>query len=326
MLILTKSDLEKLLTMNEVINAVEQAFLELATGTAITPLRTVINLPKEDAWIGIMPAFLGRIEASSVKVVSVSGKNPRKNLPTVNATILLNDAKTGEPLAIMDGASITAMRTGAASGVAIKYLARKNSRTIGVFGAGIQAQTQLAGACTVRPISRALVYSPNQQKTQVFAATMSEMLKIKVETSSPEEILEESDIITTATTARTPLFDGNKLKEGTHVNAIGSFKRDEREIDDQTIRRSKIVVDQKTAALQEAGDIIIPIEKGIISQDRVYAELGEIVAGTKQGRTSDAEITLFKSVGLGIQDCATAWLAYSKAVVRGKQTEVNLSS
>ena len=155
---------------------------------------------------------------------------------------------------------------------------------------------------------------------------MSETLKIPVKISNPVEIMKESDIIATATTTKTPIFSGYLLREGTHLNAIGSFKKDEREIDEQTVKRAKVVVDQKTAALQEAGDIIIPIKKGTIRQEHVYAELGEIVTGTKQGRTSDTEITLFKSVGLGIQDCATAWLAYSKAKEKGNQIEVNLYS
>ncbi len=324
-LILTKSDLKKLLTMDDVIQVVEQAFLELAKGSATMPSRISINHLKENAWIGVMPAFIEKAGVLSIKIVTVYEKNQENNLPTVNATIILYNAKTGDRLAIMDGTFITSMRTGAASGIATKYLARKNSRIVGIFGAGVQAQTQLMAACTVRNISKALVYSLTQEKTEAFAAKMSKTLKIPVETSNSIDILKESDIIITATTAKTPVFNGQFLREGTHVNAIGSFKKDEREIDEQTIKSAKVVVDQKTAALEEAGDIIIPIGKGTISQQHIYAELGEIIAGFKQGRTSETEITLFKSVGLGIQDCATAWLAYSKAKEKVNHTEVNLN-
>jgi len=325
-LILTKSDLEKVLTMKEVIEVVETAFSELTRGTATLPLRTGITLSEEAGWMGVMPGYLEKMGSLSTKIVTVFEKNLEKKLPTIMATVILNSTETGAPLAIMEGTFITAMRTGAVSGVATKYLAREDSKTVGVFGAGVQARTQLMAVCAMRNIERAFVYDKSEGRANVFAAEMSEDLNIPIETRKLEDVVKESDIIITATTAKTPIFDGTLVNPGTHLNLVGSFKPDVREVDEVVIKRSKIVVDQKSAALEEAGDIIIPLKAGIITEEDIYAELGELVTGIKPGRTSHSEITLFKSVGLGIQDCATAWLAYAKAKEKGILKEVDLSS
>ena len=325
-LILTKSDLEKVLTIKDVIEVVETAFSELIRGTATLPLRPGITLSQEAGWMGVMPAYLEKMGSLSTKIVTVFEKNLEKKLPTIMATVILNSTETGAPLAIMDGTFITAMRTGAVSGVATKYLAREDSKTVGVFGAGVQARTQLMAVCAMRNIERAFVHDKFEVRANVFATEMSGNLNIAIETRKPEDVVKESDIIITATTAETPIFDGNLVNPGTHLNLIGSFKPDVREVDEVVIKRSKIVVDQKSATLEEAGDIIIPLKAGIITEEDIYAELGELVTGIKPGRTSDSEITLFKSVGLGIQDCATAWLAYAKAKEKGISKEVDLFS
>ncbi|MEM3728527.1 MAG: ornithine cyclodeaminase family protein [Candidatus Bathyarchaeia archaeon] len=325
-LILTRSDLERILSMEEVIEAVEHAFSELEVGTAVLPQRIGIDISKENGWVGVMPAYLEKIEALSTKIVTVFEENQKKGLPTVMAVVVLNSAKTGEPLAIMDGIFITAIRTGAVGGVAAKYLAREDSKTVGVFGAGVQARAQLKAACVVRNIERAFVYDKVMERARAFADEMSKELNIPIKVSSPEEIVTNSDLIITATTSKTPLFDGSLVKPGTHLTLIGSFKPDAREVDEKVVKKSKIVVDQRSAALEEAGDLIIPLKAGIIRVEDIHAELGEIVTGKKSGRTSESEITLFKSVGLGIQDCATAWLAYTKAKEKGICREINLFS
>lgn len=323
-LILSRSDLEKVLSIKDVIDVLEAAFSELERGTAILPQRATVTLTKEAGWVGVMPAYLGEMGSLSTKIVTVFEKNLEKKIPTIMATVVLNSTETGAPLAIMEGTFITAMRTGAVCGVATKYLARKDSEIVGVFGAGVQARTQLMAVCAVRNIRRAFVHDMFKDKANAFATEMSKTLNIPIETHEPEDIVKESDIIITATTAKTPIFDGNLVNQGTHLNLIGSFKPDVREVDEVLIRKSKIVVDQRSAALEEAGDIIIPIKAGIITEEDIYAELGELVTGTKPGRTSHSEITLFKSVGLGIQDSATAWLAYTKAKEKGIYKEVNL--
>lgn len=323
-LILTRSDLEKVLSMKDVIEVVERAFSELTMSTATLPPRTGITITEKAGWMGVMPAYLQKMGSLSTKIVTVFEKNFEKKLPTIMATVILNSTETGAPLAIMEGTFITAMRTGAVSGVATKYLAREDSRTVGVFGAGVQARAQLMAICAVRNVKKAFVYDKFEERADVFAAEMSENLNISVETCKPENVVKDSDIIITATTAKTPVFDGNLVRQGTHLNLIGSFKPDVREVDEVVIKRSKIVVDQKSAALEEAGDIIIPLRARVITEGDIYAELGELVTGMKLGRTSDSEITLFKSVGLGIQDCATAWLAYTKAKEKGICKEVDM--
>jgi len=326
MLILTRSDLEKVLSMKDVIEVVERAFVELAKGTAILPMRASVALSKTEGWMGVMPAYLERMGSLSTKIVTVFDKNLEKGVPTIMATVMLNSGETGAPLAMMEGTFITAMRTGAVTGVATKYLARKDAKTVGVFGAGVQARTQLRAVCAVRNIEKAFVCDVIEERAGVYADEMAEKLCIPVEKCNPNDMVKQSDVIVMATTAKTPVFDGSVVKPGTHLNLIGSFKPWVREVDEMVIKMSKIVVDQKSAALEEAGDIIIPLKAGKITEEHIYAELGELVTGIKPGRTSDSEITLFKSVGLGIQDCAAAWLAYTKAKEKKLYKEIDLFS
>jgi alanine dehydrogenase len=274
--------------------------------------------------MGIMPAYLKETGTLATKIVAVYEDNPLKySLPTVLATIILNNPSTGSPLAIMEGTYITAIRTGAAGGVAAKYLSRKDSKTVGIFGAGIQARTQLLAIDAVRDIEKVYVYDISADRMKQFVKDMKEVMGCDIERArKPENFIARSDIIVTATTSVVPIFDGRLLDQGTHVNAIGAYRPNTRELDDKTIARSKVVVDSREAALAEAGDIIIPLKANVISEAHIYAEIGEIIAGKKAGRTDENEITLFKSVGLGVQDAAAAYLAYSKATTTGVGIEV----
>jgi ornithine cyclodeaminase/alanine dehydrogenase len=325
-LILTRQDIRRVLTMGDAISAVEDAFRELSSGAAVMPTRIGLSIPEKDGWMGAMPAYLGRTNALVTKIVTSYGGNPSKhNLPTVMAIIVLNNPETGKPEAVLEGGFITAVRTGAASGVATKYLARKDARVVGIFGAGTQARTQLEAIREVRDVRSAIVYDIIKERAERFAEEMSSSLGIGISAvGSPERALEGSDVVVTASTSKTPVFDGDNLKEGTHINAIGSFTPDARELDDSTVRRSKIVVDSLQAALAEAGDIVIPMRSGAIQRSQIYAELGEIVAGIKPGRTDDREITVFKSVGLAVQDAAAARLAYMKAREAKIGTDIEL--
>ncbi len=325
MLLLSRSDLEKLISMKEVIESVERAFLELYNGKAKVPLRTIIEVEKHNGFILYMPSYLEDSEALAVKVVSLYPENTKKGLPSVLASILLNDPKTGAPLALMEGTFITAMRTGAASGVATKYLARKDSKIAGIIGAGVQARTQLWAVCEVRNIEKALVYDINPKNAKKFAEEMSKKLGIEIKTvESAREATEKSDILIVATTAREPVVKGGWIREGTHINSVGWVGRDARELDSETVRKSKLVVDSKEGVLNESGDIIIPMKEGVIDEGHIHAELAEIVAGVKKGRENNREITLFKSVGLAIEDAITAKLAYEKALEHGVGTNVEL--
>jgi ornithine cyclodeaminase/alanine dehydrogenase len=303
--------------MKDCMNVVEKAFAELSNKTCILPLRIGITPP--DGLALYMPAYLKESQALACKVVSVYKNNPSKyNLPTTIGKVLLQNPETGDVICIMDGGYLTAVRTGAASGVATKYLAReRRNLTAGIFGAGVQAKMQLWAVCEARNISKAFVYDVNEAATAKFIEEMQKKLNIKIiAAKNPEDVL-EADIICTATSAPTPLFDGDKVKAGTHINGIGSHTPTARELDTKIIKRSKFVGDSKEACFNEAGDIILPIKEGEITESHFYAELGEIVTGKKKGRENNNEITLFKSNGLAIQDVATAKLIYNKALKAG---------
>lgn len=322
-LFLSKSQVSSLLSMRECINAVEEAFRELALGTATMPRRVSLPVPAQGGWLGVMPAFLLNAGALTTKIVTVYPDNVRAhNLPNVLATVVLNNVQTGRVEAVMDGSQITAMRTGAVSGVATKYLARVSANRVGLFGAGVQARKQLQAMREVRKVESVNVYDTDRELANSLALEASAEGGVTVSVAnSADEVVQDSDIIVTATTSSTPVFNGHLLKPGTHINAIGSFTPSTREVDSETVSTSKIVVDSTEAVLEEAGDILIPLKERVIRPQNIWAELGEVVTGRKRGRTSEEEKTLFKSVGLGIQDAAVAKLALQKARSLGVGTE-----
>ncbi len=323
-LILNRDDVISVLDMKDCMDAVENAFAELARGTAVLPLRTSITPP--DGLSLYMPAYLKESGALACKVVTVYKNNPSKfNMPVVIGKVLLQDPATGDVICIMDGGYLTAVRTGAASGVATKYLAREGSiQVAGIFGTGVQARMQLWAVSEAREIAKALVYDISDEAANKFVKEMTEKLSIEIiKANSPDEVL-EADIICAATSSSTPIFDGSKVKPGTHINGIGSHTPNARELDSTIVKRSKFIGDSKEACFNEAGDIMIPLQNGEIEKSHFYAELGEIITGRKKGRESLDEITLFKSNGLAIQDVATAKLIYDKAVSAGIGTEVQI--
>ena len=331
-LLLTRKDVESVLTMKEAIAAVEEGFRQLALGHVIMPQRTAIRIPEHHGLHLGMPAYVGGTEGGgslALKVVTVYPDNPSSyGLPTTIGTLLLNDPRTGALVAIMDAGFLTAMRTGAVSGVATRYLAREDARSVGVFGAGVQARTQLIAVCAVRPIEQAIVYDPVQEAREKYATEMSERLAISVEpTGDPRVCVEagnDGGVIVTASASKTPVFEGAWLSPGVHINGIGSHSPDGRELDTETIRRAKVVPDQVSACLAEAGDLIIPIQEGAITEEHIHASLGEVVAGLKPGRESAEEITLFKSVGLAVQDAATAGRVYELAREAGVGVKIEV--
>jgi ornithine cyclodeaminase/alanine dehydrogenase len=327
-LLLTRKDVENVLTMKDAIAAVEEGFRQLALGNVIMPQRTVIRIPDYHGLHLAMPGYVGGAEeggALAVKVVTVYPDNPSKyDLPTTLGTLVLNDPRTGALVAIMDAGFLTAMRTGAAAGVATKYLARKDARSVGIFGAGVQARTQLMAVCEVRPIERAVVYDLVPGAREAYAAEMSERLSIPVRATDDPRVCAQNDVIATASSSRTPVFEGAWLMPGTHINGIGSHSPDARELDTVTIQRAKVVPDYAPACLAEAGDLLLPIQEGAITEDHIHADLGEVVAGLKPGRASADEITLFKSVGLAVQDAASAARVYDLARSAGVGVEIEV--
>jgi alanine dehydrogenase len=323
-LILSGNDIRRILNVRDTIAVVEEAYREFADGHAQMPPRQLITDPKRNGWIAVMPAYIPKAKALATKVVTVYTRNSARNLPTTMATIILNDSETGRPLAVMDGGYLTAVRTGAVGGVAAKYLSRSDSHTVGIFGAGIQARTQLEALCEVRRIETAVVFDLIPEVAEKYAADMSRLLKIRVDIAkTAEAAVKGSDIIVTASTSETPVFEGRWVDGGTHVTCIGSHMAGTREIDTDVVRRSKVVVDLRAAAESEYGEILIPLQKGEITSDVIYGELGDLVTNRKAGRTNPQEITLFKSGGLAIQDTAAARLAYTKAIESNIGTETD---
>ncbi|MEM1545602.1 MAG: hypothetical protein QXY40_04080 [Candidatus Methanomethylicia archaeon] len=313
MILLNDRDVERILSMRECIEVVEEAFKSLGLGNAIMPLRTMIPIEEFNGVILIMPSYIKGLNALATKIVTFYPDNVKFKLPVINAHVIVNNPKTGIVEAVIEANYLTAMRTGAVSGVATKYLARENAKTLAIIGCGVQARTQLWAVITVRNIKEVKAYDIDERRKEEFVREMKERFQLEItSTENAKEAVEEADIIVTATTSSTPVINYEWIKPGTHINAIGAFRPDMREIDSKTILNAKVVVDLREAALKEAGDIIIPIQEGLISREHIYAELSELILNRKPGRKSESEITLFKSVGLAIQDSSVATYILNK--------------
>lgn len=292
------------LSMREAIDAMRVGFTALSTGKANVPVRGMLTV--EGNTTLTMPAYIHGSAVSTVKVISVYPDNAVLGLPTVLGNVLVLDAKTGETLALIDGASLTALRTGAASGLATDLLALPDAHVLAVIGAGKQARTQVEAVCTVRSINQIRVYSPRS------AAPFAEELRVRYPTASvsvaPDlaAALHGAQVVVAATNSQTPVISLEHLGVGAHLNGVGSFRPDMQEVAADIVSRAKIVVDHRESAWAEAGDLIIPRDLGMISESSVHAELGEIAAGLRAGRESAEEITFFKSVGNAVQDAAVA--------------------
>ncbi len=325
--VLSKQDVQQAVPMREAIEIVKGAFAQLSAGRAVVPLRTQLPVERYEGVTLFMPAYLSESDDLGVKIVSVFPRNLEMGLPTIFALVVVVEAATGRPLAVMDGTYLTALRTGAASGVATDLLAREDSRVAAIFGAGAQGRTQLLAVCEVRDIERAWVYDVNAQAAERYAQEMAGKGRVPADlrvASSPAEAVGEADVICTATTSNTPVFADGALKPGVHINAVGSFTPEMQEVPGQTVQRARLVVGSREASLSETGDLIIPIRRGLIIADDIYAELGEIAAGIKPGRESAEEITLFKSVGNAVQDVSVARRVMEQAQRLGLGVEVEL--
>ena len=317
--ILSAADVRAALPMPKAIDAMRHAYSQLSAGKATAPPRQHISTDKGVTLI--MPAYLPEGEFG-IKVVSVYDDNPNLDLPRITATVLVLDPATGTPKAFMDGASLTAIRTGAGGGVAADLLARQDAKTVGLFGAGVQARAQLQAVMAVRNITCVNLISrthasAQQLATEISAWTVTDAPEVNL-VSTPRQVVEDADIVLCATTSGTPLFDGNDLQPGTHITAVGTFVPEKREVDTTTIRRAhRIVVDSREDCLEEAGDLIIP-------NAEIDAEIGEIINGNKPGRQSDEEITFFKSVGVAVQDAVAGAAVLAEAEAKELGTVVEM--
>ncbi|MEP7200220.1 MAG: NAD(P)-binding domain-containing protein [Chloroflexota bacterium] len=325
MKLLTRSDLQKCLSMADTIDAMAEAFSQLSAGTANVPLRTGIKTG--DGISLFMPAHLAASHALGMKLVSVHGGNAQRGMAAILAFVALVDEETGEPLVIMDGGYITAMRTAAGSGLATKWMARADAKVAAIIGAGPQGRAHIQAMLAVRPLTEIRVTSRNAAHAQKLVAEMQTQTSCALRAvATSGEAVRNADIVCLCTSAASPVFDGPDLKPGAHINGIGSHTPTTREIGDDAITRiSRVVVDMRAAAMAEAGDLIIPINAGLVSERIIVGELGEVVLGTVQGREHDDEITLFKSVGIAAQDVAAGRAAFVAAQRMGLGMAVDLT-
>ncbi len=327
MLVLSAQDVRQALPMVETIAAMKQAYAALSAGQAEIPLRARLPVAPHEGVSLFMPAFVQGAERASlaVKVVSVFPHNGQRGLPLIHAAVLVLEADTGRPLSLLEGGSLTAIRTGAGAGAATDLLARPDSRVGAVFGAGVQARTQLEAMCAVRPLQTIWVYDPHPERAKAFSREMAGQGPIPTDVraaASPQEAIADADIIAAATTSHTPVFADADLKPGVHISAVGSYTPDMQEIPAETIARALVVVDSRSASLAETGDLIQPITAGLFTADHIHAELGELVLGQKSGRTTPDQITYFKSVGVAVQDAVAAQLALTNAQKLGLGQQV----
>jgi ornithine cyclodeaminase/alanine dehydrogenase-like protein (mu-crystallin family) len=318
LLYLSPDDVRRALPMAAAIEAMRSAFKELGGGTVIMPPRLRLDAKEEQGVVLVMPSLSGGLSRLALKVLTLYENNPKAGLPFIQALVILSDASTGTSLAILDGGALTALRTGAVGGVAADVLARPDAAVAAIFGAGPQARAQLEALAAVRELREARVYDPNKDAAAAFVQEMSSRLGLVV-SAAPDaaSALRGADLVATATTSSRPVFADGDIGEGGHINAVGVYQPDRAEIPPHTVRWARVVVDQREAALEEAGDLLQPMADGLFGPEHISTELGEILLGRAPGRTSDAEITLFKSVGLAVQDLYAAAAAYDSAVRAG---------
>src|SRR5919202_1232198 len=287
----------RLLRMEEVIPAMEQALVDFSSGRVVQPMRVMVPVAEHQGFLGLMPAYYAPGAALGVKLVAFYPQN--RAIPTHHATILLFKPETGEPLASMDGRLITEVRTAAVSAVATERLARPDASVLAILGSGVQARSHLEALRLVRGLREVRVWSPRR------AAAFAKEHSVRA-AASAEEAVRGADVVVTATTSSTPVLYGEWLSPGTHIHAVGAPRPDWRELDDEVVRRARVYVESREAALKESGDVIAAGE--------IFAEVGEVVAGTKRGRQTAEEVTLFKSLGLAGGEVATAEMIYRKAL------------
>src|SRR5688572_11524052 len=311
-LLLNRAEVERLLNVTSVIEAVERGFADFSAGRIVMPVRTAVRVQDPPGIMLVMPCAMTESKALGTKIVSVFPQNPSRGLPTIPALYVLLEYETGVPVAVMDAGLITGLRTAAASAVATKYLAREDAKTLGIFGTGVQGLYHALAIPAVRKVERVLVRGSSLAKARAFAEGLKGRVDAELVPTDSVEDVATADIVVTGTTQTSPLFAGSLLAAGAHVNNVGSHSMAAREMDTAAVVRSTVVVDSYDACWAESGDIMIPIEEGAITREHVAAELGEVVLGKKPARTSAEQVTFFKSNGLAFQDAVTAGLALER--------------
>lgn len=326
MLILSGDDVRESLPTRDAIELMKRAFAALARGDAAVPLRTHLSARNGEGATLVMPARVdGESSALAVKVVSVFNRNPGVGIPRIQAAVIVLEPDTGRPLALIEGSTLTAIRTAAASGAATDLLADPGSEALAVLGAGVQARSHIESMCSVRPISTIKVFDPTPEKVDDLIDELGGTQRHRGEISraaSAADAVREADIICATTTSTTPVFEDADVKPGAHINAVGAFTKGAREVSGATVARAWVVVDDREAAWAEAGDLIQARDEGLIDGDHIRAELGELVLDHELRPIEPEQLTLFKSVGVAVQDAVAASAALKGAEQRGLGTAV----
>ncbi|MBP3965326.1 ornithine cyclodeaminase family protein [Paenibacillus lignilyticus] len=327
MLVITQNEVKELLTMQDCIGIMEEVLADLATGQAVQSLRSVVPV-RGGNLMGLMPAYLKREEKVGAKIITVFPDNHAKRLPSHQGFVSLFNAGTGGLEAIVDGRQITAIRTAAVSAVATKLLAREDAATLAVIGTGEQARSHIEAMLLVRPIRRITIWGPNPAHAAQLKLETEQRYgggaSIIVEAMpTAEQAVAEADIICTVTASTTPVVHGEWIRAGAHVNAVGACRAKDRELDSELVRRAELHVDRRESAVNEAGDYLIPLAEGVITETHIRGELGELLTGSRQGRSSEQAITLFKALGLASEDLAAAGFILKEAIRLHKGTQID---
>lgn len=316
--ILNQAEVTRLLPMEECIEVMDAALRTLAEGNAQQPLRTVLRLPEGKGLFGVMPARLGAPAALGLKAIGVFPGNEGTRLDSHQGVVLLFDPETGSPIAVLDASSITAIRTAAVSGVATRALARADAGDLALLGSGVQARTHLAAMRAVRRLRRVRAFGPNEERLAGFVKWAAEHLAIEVEpVRTPQAAIGGADLICTVTASATPVVESAWVADGAHLNAVGSSIPTSRELDSATVARGRLIVDREESARNEAGDFLIPLREGAITDAHILGELGQVLLGRLAGRRAPSEVTIFKSLGLAIEDLAAAHHVLRNAETQG---------
>ena len=325
MRIINSKEVEQLLPMAACIEAVADAMRAASGGAVAMPLRLFTPLADDSGTLGLMPGSTLDPPFFGAKVISLLFDNPAKGLPTVQGYVSLFDHDTGRPVALIEGASVTAIRTAAASGLATRELACEDARSHGIFGTGVQAVTHIDAVASARDIERVVVWGRDAEKTLRFAAEQSDRRQMTVTATEDPAEAAACDVVSTVTAATEPVLKGEWLQPGCHVNLVGCHTPQAREADTSAILRARVFVDLMESAMNEAGDLLIPIGEGAIDKAHIVGEIGQVLAGDVPGRTDDTDITLYKSLGIVAQDLFAAAHVYAKAVEHGAGVEVDLA-
>jgi ornithine cyclodeaminase len=320
-LVLSHTDVERLLTMEACIEVMADALRATSQGGAVLPLRSVVWMPDRTGMIGLMPGFLHPPQSLGLKVVSIFPGNHAAGYDSHQGVVMLFDTRHGYPLAIMDASSITAIRTAACSGVATRALARDDAGDLAILGSGVQARTHLAAMRAVRTLRRVRVWSRSAANAQRFAAESPVPVEIM---PTARAAVDGADLICTTTATREPILEGAWLAPGAHVNAVGACFAATRELDTAAVARSRLVVDRTESTLAESGDFLFARRDGAIGDDHILGELGDLLLGRFAGRRAADDITLFKSLGIAIEDLASAHYIYTQASAQGLGVSVPL--